>query len=75
MNVGMLWLDADTKRTIEEKVERAVGYYLQKYGDAPDLCLVNSSAFAEEEKQVGAVRIQRVRHVLPHHFWIGHSSV
>ena len=43
----MLWLDADARRTLDEKVQRAVDYYRQKYGAMPDLCLVNSAAFAE----------------------------
>ena len=41
MNVGMLWLDDDAKRPLEEKVTRAVEYYEQKYGQLPELCLVN----------------------------------
>ena len=40
MKTGMLWFDADTRRAFDEKVERAVDYYRQKYGDTPDLCLV-----------------------------------
>lgn len=74
MKSGMLWLDADGRRTFEEKVQRAVEYYREKYGSMPDLCLVNSASFVEEEKRVGAVTIQRTRTVLPHHFWVGLSA-
>lgn len=74
MKSGMLWLDADARRTLDEKVERAVEYYHQKYGAMPDLCLVNTSTFTEEEKSVGAVKVQRTRTVLPHHFWVGVST-
>lgn len=74
MRVGMLWLDADVKRTLEEKVERAALYYRDKYGQSPDLCLVNTSTFPEEEITVGAVKVQRAKNVLPHHFWVGQSS-
>lgn len=74
MNVGMLWLDTDSKRSLEEKVQRAVEYYREKYGRSPDLCLVNTGAFAEEEIKVGAVKVQRTRRVLPHHFWVGISA-
>ncbi len=74
MNAGMLWLDADARRTLEEKVQRAVDYYRQKYGSAPDLCLVNTATFPEEEKNVGDVKVQRARTVLPHHFWVGLST-
>lgn len=74
MKVGMLWLDADSKRTIEEKVIRAAVYYHDKYGHAPDLCLVNPTTFADEEITVGEVKVQRAKNVLPHHFWIGVSA-
>lgn len=74
MKTGMLWLDADSRRTLDEKIERAVDYYRQKYGGAPDLCLVNTATFAEEEKSIGTVKVQRTRTVLPHHFWVGVSN-
>ncbi len=74
MKTGMLWLDADARRTLDEKVKRAVDYYRQKYGAMPDLCLVNTTTFTEEELKVGPVKVQRTRSVLPHHFWVGVST-
>ena len=74
MKTGMLWLDADVRRTLDEKIERAVDYYRQKYGAVPDLCLVNTSTFAEDELSIGPVKVQRTRTVLPHHFWVGLST-
>ena len=74
MKAGMLWLDADARRTLDEKVQRAVEYYRQKYGSTPDLCLVNTATFPEEERSVGEVKVQRARTVLPPHFWVGLST-
>jgi len=74
MKTGMLWLDADARRTFDEKVQRAVDYYRQKYNLTPDLCLVNPTALPEEEVTVGEVKVQRNRTVLPHHFWVGNSA-
>ncbi|MBW7958768.1 MAG: hypothetical protein LC131_08585 [Anaerolineae bacterium] len=74
MKTGMLWLDADTRRTFDEKVQRAVDYYQQKYGVTPDLCLVNTISLTDDEKHVGTVTIQRTRTVSPHHFWVGLST-
>ena len=74
MESGMLWLDADARRTLEEKVRRAVEYYKEKYGASPDLCLVNSSTFVGDELNVGDVKVQRAKTVLPHHFWVGLST-
>jgi hypothetical protein len=70
MNVGMLWLDDDSKRPLEEKVLRAVEYYEQKYGRPPELCLVNPEMLAQK-KEVGRIEVRPLRTVLPHHFWLG----
>jgi len=70
MNVGMLWLDDDKQRPLEDKVSRAADYYREKYGRLPDLCLVNPKMLVEEKK-VGRVRVQPKNTVLLHHFWLG----
>ncbi|MCB9006852.1 MAG: hypothetical protein H6656_05720 [Ardenticatenaceae bacterium] len=73
MNVGMLWLDDDRHRSLEEKVSRAVEYYQEKYGRMPEMCLVNKGMLAAE-KVVGKVNVQPIANVLPHHFWLGMKS-
>ena len=70
MNVGMLWLDDDRHRTLDEKVMRAVDYYREKYGRSPELCLVNQKMLSEE-KTVGKIIVQPQAAILPHHFWLG----
>ena len=70
MNVGMLWLDNDTKRPFDEKVQRAVEYYQQKYGHNPEICHVNPQMI-EKSKKVGKVEVEPLNSVLPHHFWLG----
>lgn len=70
MNVGMLWLDDDKRRSFEEKVSRAADYYREKYGCFPELCFVNSGMVAEEKK-VGAIEVKPANTVLPFHFWLG----
>ncbi|UCC54648.1 MAG: hypothetical protein JSV68_11895 [Anaerolineaceae bacterium] len=73
MRVGMLWLDTDRSRSLNEKVKLAAEYYEEKYGRMPDLCLVNNGAINNEEK-VGLVKIEAARTVLPNHFWLGMAS-
>ena len=70
MNVGMLWLDDDGKRSLEEKVSRAVDYYQEKYGRMPEMCLVNKGMLPAE-KTVGKINVQPTSNILPHHFWLG----
>ena len=47
MNVGMMWFDNDPRTAITAKVTRAADYYQQKYGLAPNLCLVHLSMLGE----------------------------
>jgi hypothetical protein len=70
MNMGMLWLDDDKQTSFEEKIRLAADYYKEKYGQTPDLCLVNQKMLAEE-KRVDKIQVQPVHHVLINHFWVG----
>ncbi|HSG17948.1 MAG TPA: hypothetical protein VLE70_16740 [Anaerolineae bacterium] len=73
MNIGMLWLDDDKQTSLEDKVLRAADYYREKYGQAPNLCLVNKT-MVEDERRVGKIQVQPVKNVLPNHFWLGVST-
>ncbi|GMQ78729.1 MAG: hypothetical protein BMS9Abin02_1262 [Anaerolineae bacterium] len=70
MKIGMLWLDDDKRRSLEEKVSRAAEFYENKYGQIPNRCYVNTNMLAEE-KEVGHLWVKPAVNVLPHHFWIG----
>ena len=72
MNIGMLWLDDDKSRSIEEKVKLAADYYRQKYGKKPNMCYVNTKAI-ETEIKVGKVAVLPAGHIRPQHLWIGVS--
>ena len=73
MDLGMMWLDTDKQRTLDEKVKRAAEFYRDKYGRFPELCLVNERLI-EDEKKVGRVIVQPAKAVLPGHFWLGMSN-
>lgn len=70
MKIGMLWLDTDRKRSLDEKVLRAAEYYRDKYGRMPELCLVNRNMI-EESMKVGVVRVETDHSILADHFWLG----
>lgn len=70
MKVGMLWLQNDPKKTLEQKVEEAAAYYAKKYGAQPNLCYVNS-CMLNGNTLTGAVELRPNRYILPNHFWIG----
>ena len=74
MNEGLLWLDADPKRALQEKVAQAAERYRRKYGCKPNLCYVNPIHLAGVAAEYGGVRVEPMRNVLKYHFWIGVES-
>jgi hypothetical protein len=70
MNIGMLWLDDDGRRSLDEKVQRAADYYREKYGCVPELCFI-SAKMGVAELKVGKIEVKPVATVLPYHFWLG----
>lgn len=70
MNIGMMWLDDDKRRSLEEKVQRAAEHYREKYGCFPELCFVNKGVVAEDRK-VGKLLVKPALTVMPYHFWLG----
>ncbi len=71
MKIGMLWFDNDAKADLNTKIERAVIYYRQKYGQTPNLCFVHPSMVSAAPAKPEAVELRTSRSVLPNHFWLG----
>lgn len=73
MKTGWLWFDNDPKRTLEEKVERAVKFYQQKYNAHPTTCYVNPAMFPEGVKEltIGQIRVLTRRATEYNYFWLG----
>jgi hypothetical protein len=71
MNIGMLWYDDDRQRSLEEKVRRAADYYRQKYGQSPNLCLINPQSANGGPQAVNSIELKAAPNILPYHFWIG----
>jgi len=70
LRTGMLWLDADPKTSLEQKLMRAVNYFNEKYGYLPKQCCVSLSAL-EQSQTINHIIVQPLRTVLPNHFWLG----
>ncbi len=73
MDIGMLWFDDDSRRSLPEKVARAVDYYKEKYGTRPTVCFVNPVMLKDKglTDKAGAVPLRPARNVLVDHFWLG----
>jgi len=71
MNIGMLWFDNDPKADLKTKLERAILYYHNKYGQSPNLCFVHPSMVNGSHSNSLNIQVKTNRSVLPNHFWIG----
>ncbi len=67
MREGLLWYDADGKRSASQKIEDAARRYQERFGRAPNCCHVHP----EERAEHPTVQVVANRHILPHHFWVG----
>lgn len=74
MQEGLLWLDADPKRDLAEKVARAADRYHFKFGRRPNLCYVNPAMLDQGSVELDGVRLVPAANVLKHHFWIGEEE-
>ena len=70
MEIGMLWYD-DSPTALKDRVNRAAGYYSEKYGRKPNLCLVHPGMLQTDEGKAQGVVIRKGKGVMPGHFWIG----
>ena len=74
MKVGWMWFDNDPKRSIEEKIQQAVGRYYLKFKHYPNRCYVNEQLIDGDSFTVGRVKVVAAPNILPHHFWLGVSD-
>ena len=87
MDIGMLWFDNDRQADLSIKLNRAVSYYHEKYGQKPNLCFVNPSMIStngngshhdhSDEKVItdDGIEIRESESLLPNHFWLGIEHV
>lgn len=67
---GMLWLTENTKLGLTEHIRQAAAYYQKKYGDQPNMCLVNPHEIKPGLQSPG-IEIKSSRSILPKHLLIG----
>ena len=65
------WFDDTPKKSVSEKIAEAVERYKDKFGEAPNVCLVNASDAATYK----GLEVRPVEYVRPNHFWVGRVEV
>ena len=71
MNIGLLWFDNGSKRSLKEKIGNAVSHYAQRFGDKPTVCYLHPDTLDADLNSLKGVRLKPATNVLPHHFWGG----
>jgi hypothetical protein len=66
MTMGMMWLEQDSKKTLEQIVKEGVEYYQKKYKKTPKYCYVSSSY---SEQEVENIIIKPYISILSKNFW------
>ncbi len=70
MNNGMLWYDNQTGQSIEARLQRAIDYFIGKYGHPPLCCFVNPGMVTHPVELVSNVRVIPNERVLQNHIWL-----
>ena len=71
MNIGLLWFDNGSQRSLKEKIGNAVNHYTRRFGDKPTVCYMHPDALDADFNSLKGVRLKTATNVLPHHFWVG----
>jgi hypothetical protein len=71
MRTGLLWYDADPKKTLEDKIAEAAQRYFQKFGVRPNACYVHPSALVDKTAVKNGIKITSALDILPNHLWLG----
>lgn len=61
------WFDDTPKKATQDKLAEALERYGEKFGDQPNLVLVN----AKDAIEYPGLEVRTVEYVRPNHFWIG----
>jgi hypothetical protein len=64
------WFDDTPKKSTADKLAEAIERYEAKFGEAPDLCLVNERDVVVRD----GLEVRAVEYVRPNHFWVGRSE-
>lgn len=65
------WFDDTKGKTVREKIEEAVQHYIAKFGETPNVCLVNPV----DATDVASLQVKPTEYVRPNHFWVGQGEL
>ncbi len=69
-----VWYDDSPTKTVAVKIGEAVTRYIERYGGAPNVCMLNDTVPASEYQASGLradLRVMPARNVPKNYFWVG----
>lgn len=72
--IGMMWRDANSKESVEAKVDKAATYYTDKYHTDVTFCFVHPSMLGDGISGFttkSGIEVKIAKWVLPNSFWVG----
>ena len=70
MNNGMLWYDNQTDQPVENRIKKAVDYFISKYGHPPLCCFVHPDMTSQPIQLGDHLKIIPNERVLKNHIWL-----
>ena len=70
MNQGMLWYDNHKGQPVENRLQKAIDYFVAKYGYTPVCCFVNPEMLSEPIKLQDSIKVIPNERVLRNHIWL-----
>ena len=67
MREGLLWYDADARRSASQKIDDAVRRFEERFKHAPNCCHVHPAEAATHPR----LEVVADKHLRPHHYWVG----
>ncbi len=67
--IGMLWLDAEKKRSMDERVRRAATFFRDKHGRNPIIVYANAKQ-VKAETAVDGIVVRPSKNILLHHLYL-----
>ena len=58
MNIGLLWFDNESERSLKEKIGNAVSHYSQRFGDKPTVCYMHPETLDDDFNSLRGVRLK-----------------
>lgn len=72
-----VWFDDSPKKSINKKIDEAILRYKQKYGKAPNVCMLSDKTrmddFSGLKKEFG-IEIRTAKNVPQNYFWIAREA-